>query len=216
MLTGVHAILGHRGSGKSRLARAVIAPARKLLIIDTLGEHANLATRVTAGELQLALAQKPEAYRYGVTPANIDTVDWMERVAAARPGYCLFIDEIDYWYQDSRAVPGDGLAALVRYGRHYNQSVVAVARRPADLSRTITSQATLWCFPMREPRDRSYVAQFASIDPGELKVIETREGMIIRTEIARAGVHGLEIGIFNLETGQYVFPTGESFTPEIA
>lgn len=214
MTNGVHAILGHRGSGKSRLARAIIAPSRNLLIVDTLGEHGNLAPRVTVEQLASALAANPEAYRYGVLPPNLETVDWLERVAAARPGCCLFIDEIDYWYTDSRAVVGDGLAALVRYGRHYEQSVVAVARRPADLSRTVTSQATLWCFPMREPRDRAYVAQFANIDPGELQVIRERDGLILETEIARAGVRGCETGRFNLETGQYSFPGTASFSSE--
>lgn len=206
MTPGVHAILGHRGSGKSRLARAIIAPARKLLIVDTLGEHSVLATRVDLQTLVTNLAANPTAYRYGVTPQNLETVDWLERVAAARPGCCIFIDEIDFWYPDSRATVGAGLSSLVRYGRHYNQSVVAIARRPADLSRTITSQATLWCFPMREPRDRAYVQGFADIDPGTLRVLETsREGWVLRTEIARAGIRGVEVGEFSLKTGQYIF-----------
>jgi len=206
MTPGVHAILGHRGSGKSRLARALVAPSRKLLIVDTLGEHSGLARRVQPEALAAALAATPDAYRYGVTPCNLETVDWIERVAASRPGCCLFIDEIDFWYPDARATVGVGLSSLVRYGRHYDQTVVAIARRPADLSRTVTSQASLWCFPMREPRDRAYVAQFSSFDPADLRILETsREGYVIRTEIARTSIRGLEIGEFNLVTGQYRF-----------
>lgn len=211
MLTGIHAILGHKGSGKSRLARAIIAPSKKLVVIDTLGEHAALAERVTVEQLTTALAAKPEAYRFSIRPVDYSEVEWMERVAAARPGCCIFIDEIDFWYTDCRAVIGPGLNALVRYGRHYDQSVVAVARRPADMSRTVTSQATLWCFPMMEPRDRAYVQQFSSLDPGTLRVIEERGEHIIRTEVSRSGIRrGVEVGEFNLVTGQYWFPTADS------
>lgn len=214
MLTGVHAVFGYRGSGKSRLARAIVAPARKLLIVDTLGEHRGLGTPVTPEELARALSSEPEAYRYVIRPDNYETVDWLERVAAAREGCCLFIDEIDFWYQDSRAVPGEGLLSLTRYGRHYGQSVVAVARRPAAMSRSVTSQGTLWCFPMREPRDCKYVGEFANVDPSDLKTLEERDGLVIESEIVRAGLRGVERGRFNLETGQYTFPTGESFSQE--
>jgi hypothetical protein len=216
LLSGVHAILGHRGSGKSRLARAIVAPARRLIVIDTLGEHTALGTPTTPEGLSRALAPGPDAYRYVIRPANYDTVEWIERVAAARPGCCLFVDEIDYWYTDARALPGEGLLSLTRYGRHYEQSLVAVARRPADLSRSVTSQATLWCFPMREPRDRSYVAQFADLDPGELQLVREDKGYVIETELARAGLRGVERGRFNLATGQYSFASGESFSSERA
>lgn len=217
MLTGIHAILGHKGSGKSRLARAIIAPSRKLVVVDTLGEHAGLAERVTVEQLVSALAADPEAYRYSIRPTDYGEVEWLERVAAARPGSCLFIDEIDFWYTDCRAVIGPGLNALVRYGRHYDQSVVAVARRPADMSRTVTSQATLWCFPMMEPRDRVYVQQFSSLDPGTLRVIEERGEYIIRTEVSRSGIRrGVEVGEFNLVTGQYIFPTADPVSVEPA
>lgn len=216
MLSGVHAILGYRGSGKSRLARAIVAPARRLIVVDTLGEHGGLGTPTNPDGLSRALACGPEAYRYVVRPDNYDTVEWIERVAAARPGCCLFVDEIDYWYTDARAVPGDGLLSLTRYGRHYEQSLVAIARRPADMNRAVTSQGTLWCFPMREPRDRTYVAQFADLDPADLALVQERDGLVIETEVARAGLRGVERGRFNLETGQYAFPTGDSFSQETA
>lgn len=82
------------------------------------------------------------------------------------------------------------------------------------MNRAVTSQGTLWCFPMREPRDRTYVGQFADIDPAELQLLQEREGLVIETEIARAGLRGVERGSFNLETGQFSFPSGESFSSE--
>lgn len=216
MLSGIHAILGHRGSGKSRLARAIVSESSQLIIIDTLDEHSELAELVTWDQLSEKLLREPVAYRFRIIPSGIEEVELIERAAAARVGCCLFIDEIDWWYTDARVPVGEGLNSLVRYGRHYEQSVVAIARRPADMSRTITSQATLWCFPMREPRDRKYVQGFADLDPGDLTILEEREGMFIRTQLARVGTRGAEIGEFNLETGQYLFQDGTSFSPEFA
>jgi hypothetical protein len=217
MHAGVHAILGHRGSGKSRLARAIVAPSTKLIIVDSLAEHYDLAQTVTVDELATLLERNPDAYRYAVMADDYSYVDWLERVACKRPGCCLFIDEIDMWYTDARVPVGEGLSALVRYGRHYEQSVVAIARRPAAMSRSITSQATMWCFPMREPRDRKYVQDFSEFDPGTLEVLQfDSEGRILVTQVARIGVRGTEVGEFSLVTGQYTFQDGSSFSQEFA
>ncbi len=225
MLSGVHAILGYRGSGKSRLARAIVASARKLLVVDTLGEHSALGTAVTPEQLAQVLSSNPEAYRYVIRTTDYEVVEWVERVAAARPGCCLFLDEIDFWYADSRTTLGVGVNALSQYGRHFNQSLVAVARRPVCISQHIVSQATLWCFPMRGIRDRQYVREYSNgYDPVDLRILQEKmiegpegpEQVIIETELARAGLRGVELGRFNLETGQYTVPTDESFSQEMS
>jgi hypothetical protein len=208
-MKGVHAILGLRGYGKSRLFRALCADETKLIVVDTLGEHDGLGTRVDISGMQTLLVRNPEAYRIIFRPVGYDGVEWVERVAAARPGCSLAVDEIDMWYPDSRAPVGDGLRSLVMYGRHYDQGIIAVARRPFNMSRDLTSQADLWCFPMREPRDRDYVRSVTGFDPGGLRVLETGmldgKEIILRTELARVGARGTEIGEFDLVAGQYRF-----------
>ena len=211
MLSGVHAILGHRGSGKSRLARAIVAPARKLIVIDTLGEHGALGMVVTCDELARALAGNPDAYRYVIRPQGYDETEWIERVAAAREGCCLFIDEIDWWYPDWRTTPGEGLASLAQYGRHYDQALVTVARRPAVMTHTIMSQAELWCFPTHSPPDRKRIMEYRAPDPIDLQILRETvspegEPWILETELARTGIRGTAIGTFDLETGRYAFP----------
>ncbi len=214
MFSGVHAILGHRGSGKSRLARAIIAPARRLLVVDTLGEHSCLGTVVTPEQLSAALAGNPDAYRYVVRPRTYDEMEWIERVAASRPGCCLFVDEIDWWYTDWRAKPGEGMVALSQLGRHYDQSLVTVARRPAVMMHCIMSQAELWCFPTASPPDRKRIMEYRAPDPIDLKILRERPDpgdptgapWILETEICRAGVRGARRGRFDLERGQYSFP----------
>lgn len=208
-MKGVHAILGLRGYGKSRLFRALCADETRLIVVDTLGEHSQIGTPVSVGTMQEALSQAPGAYRLVFRPLEYYEVEWTERVAAARPGCTLAVDEIDCWYSDSRMPLGVGLRALVMYGRHYEQGAIAVARRPFNMARDFTSQADLWCFPMREPRDRQYVKDVTAFDPGGLRVLETGmidgKEVILRTELARVGARGTEVGEFNLETGQYRF-----------
>lgn len=209
-MKGVHAILGLRGYGKSRLFRALCADETRLIVIDTLGEHNAIGTPVSIDTMQATLSQAPRAYRLVFRPLGYEDVEWTERVAASRPGCTLAVDEIDCWYPDSRMPIGDGLRSMVMYGRHYEQGAIAVARRPFNMARNFTSQADLWCFPMREPRDRQYVKDVSGYDPGELRVLETRPGndgneWVIRTELARVGARGTEVGEFNLETGQYRF-----------
>lgn len=214
MLSGVHAILGHRGSGKSRLARAIVAPATRLIVIDTLGEHRALGTLVTWDGLARALSANPTAYRYVIEPTSYSEVELIERVAAAREGCCLFVDEIDWWYSDWRATPGDGIVALAQYGRHYDQSLVTVARRPAVMTHTIMSQAELWCFPTHSPPDRKRIMEYRAPDPIDLQILRdtpnptdpTGPPWILETEICRSGVRGTQVGRFDLERGQYAFP----------
>lgn len=220
MLAGVHAILGHRGSGKSKLARAVLAPCHKLIVIDTLGEHGDLGVVTTVDGIAEALRHEPEAYRFVLRPMEYETVEWLERVAAARPGCTLFVDEIDNWYPDYRATVGKGLASLAQYGRHYNQGLVAVARRPASMSHTVLSQASLWCFAMHSPPDRKRVMEYRAPDPIDLRILRecpADDGgppWILETEVMRTSVRGVQRGTFNLETGQFSFPSGESFSSE--
>lgn len=209
-MKGVHAILGLRGYGKSRLFRALCADETRLIVIDTLGEHDALGDIVDIPQMQARLSNTPETFRLVFRPVEYEETEWCERLAAARPRCCLAVDEIDMWYPDSRAPVGTGLRSLVMYGRHYEQTLVCVARRPFNMARDITSQADLWCFPMREPRDRQYVKDVSGYDPGGLLVLDTRPGddgrdLILRTELARVGARGTEIGEFNLETGQYRF-----------
>ncbi len=207
---GIHAVLGLRGYGKSRLARAIVADATQLIVIDTLWEHEGLGEAVDCEGLQSVLSRNPESYRLRVHTSTEPEqgraeCEWLERVAAARPGSTLFIDEIDYWYTGAQERPGEGILSVVRYGRHFDQTLVAVARRPQAMSKEITSQATLWVYPMQEVRDRDYVRRLSGFDPGDLSVIVERDGMILQCELARVGIRGVEVGVFNLETGQYRF-----------
>lgn len=213
MESGVHAILGLRGHGKSRLARRLVADAPRLLVVDTLGEHSdNLARGASPEEIAGALGGDPTDYRLCLRPSGdadsaYGQVEWLERVAASRRGCCLFVDEIDRWYSSPSTPLGEGLFNLVQYGRHYDQSVVAVSRRPQRMPSDILSQATLWILPMPGRLERRVVMETSGFDPGLLDVVEKRGKHNILVQLARYGTQGVERGVFNLETGTFYFDT---------
>lgn len=216
MLSGVHAILGVRGHGKSRLARALVCACPRLLCVDTLGEHSTIGRRVTPEELAAAVTRNPRGFRLALWPRGdhdsaYAEVEWLECIAASRHDVCLFVDEIDRWYPGARAPLGEGIFSIVQYGRHYNQSLVAVARRPAQMSKDIMSQGTLWILPMRGHHDCKAVMDTCSFDPRELNILEEKpdpqggEPFVIRTEVARYAGRSVQVGEFNLERGALHF-----------
>ena len=69
-MPGVHAILGVRGYGKSRLARAIVACEKRLLVVDTLGEHGALGDVVGVAEVQARLSAYPKSFRLIFRPRN--------------------------------------------------------------------------------------------------------------------------------------------------
>ncbi len=55
-----------------------------------------------------------------------------------------------------------------QYGRHNRQSIIAVARRPSELSRMATSQADIIVsFQQQEPRDVEYITKLAGSEIAE-------------------------------------------------
>lgn len=214
-----HTVLGKRGDGKSRLCRTLCFEDRRLVVIDTLGEHieAGYVKPVETPEAfrrALLEADPDKPFRIGFYPGSESEFEWAVEAVAARRSLALFIDEIDYWYEDSRATPGQALRNLVRYGRHDAQRLVVVARRPAAVHRSITSQSVLWIFPgITEPRDVEYIEKYApELDMASLAVRETKGDYKIVTDVARVEDGKVTIWTFNLVTGALA-PTNGSEKP---
>ena len=204
MGAGVHTILGSRGSGKSRLARALCRASQRLIVLDTLAEHSvnGYAEEVTLEDMAY-LVKHGKAYRVGVVPDSIEYVGWICDWAAARRGLTLFIDEIDYWYPQSTNLPCKGILDLARYGRHYAQTLVVVARQPAAVHPSYRGEGCLWIFPMRGRGARAYVRDVAGgFDPYALKVLDMEGEHILRSQVACVDGTTLKAYIFDLVSGE--------------
>jgi hypothetical protein len=167
----VQVVFGRRGSGKSVLSRELLAQAvksgRKIgVMVDTLLEHVDLPQidihslrlLVSGGYCSVVRVAVPDVEHFG------QVRDALRDTAEQSPGVVLAIDEVSYWTKPNQTAPA--LSDLIRYGRHWRVDLLGVARRAAETSRELTSQADeLYTFAVHEPRDLAY---FGEIMPAEV------------------------------------------------
>jgi len=176
-------IFGRTGQGKTTLAKGIVRGARRLIIIDTVGEYEE---RVIVGQAYdlltylVACSRKPNpkfrvSFRPGwlgeslVTPGSFygrwKQVDKNRQLglachAAWVIGDCdLLVEEIDAYCGGSYLVPQ--LESIVRYGRHRRVRLIAVVRRSYSMPILIRSQAKeVYTFQQVEPRDIDYMVNW--------------------------------------------------------
>jgi len=152
-------ILGKRGSGKSTLAKRLIDKiSGRVLIYDTLNEYYQ----------GVFINDFPTFFNYlecFETPMRFvsDNDNDFDRVCRVlyetQENIYLAVDETDN-FCNAYNTP-EYFKRLIRYGRHSNLGVIAIARRPASLSRDLTSQANkIISFKQFEPMDISYLKEF--------------------------------------------------------
>lgn len=164
----VRVILGRRGSGKTRLARMLLAEENPkwLAVIDPLNEHEMLSPVQAREKTDWIVRLQTETWPVRIVPTNEAEYRLALAALACRSSWHLFIDEVDM-YEDARS--SEQLGIILNYGRHYQQDVTLLARRPAAMPRLATSQADeLWIFSMWEPRDVKYVQDYSQVDAADI------------------------------------------------
>lgn len=153
-------ILGQSGSGKSTAVDVVVSTYGRfrprgwapgyVFLVDPKGEHVAPRTGVHVVGSYRDIDGSEAPYQA--------VVDRWSETAMARGNCFLCADEMDL------AVPGDGRRCgrgplrVAMHGRGRGVSYCWVARRPAELPRNLTSQATeLLVFRLSEPADLAYV-----------------------------------------------------------
>jgi len=187
----VNVLWGRTGAGKSRLLNVLLADAAKLILVDTLEEHSALAPPVALADLY-DMARSGGPFRASVYPVDPEDLDWIERLAASRPGVTYAVDEYSWWYPSATHQPGPGLLSLVRMGRKLRQRVYLTTQSPAAITKQICDQAALWVLPLDGVRDAEYIRARTreTIDPAELRPLATdRAGpggdeRVTRTQLA--------------------------------
>jgi hypothetical protein len=173
-----------------------VARDQRLVVIDSIAENVQkgLLPEVDPEELRYIMRAE-EAYRVAIVPETLEEVEWIADAVAARRNISLVVDEIDYWYPSSKHPVGRGFLNIARYGRHYNQQLVAVAREHSALHPSYRSQGILWVFPVRERGDVAYVqAVTGGFQAHTLRVVQKDSaGHILRTEVAR--IDGTEVRV---------------------
>lgn len=167
MIEGVNiAIAGKRGTGKSLYLYQLLADEERLLLVDTLGEHADW-TQPLAGEVGEAIdaIANAESFRYSFLlstdeETGAEDFNFLCRAAYLKGGpTTLAIEEIDYFSNAGWQQPG--LDLLCRYGRKppHNVNLIYTVRNLNETCRRLTSQTNLYVlFRLDEPRYRDALA----------------------------------------------------------
>jgi hypothetical protein len=160
-------LVGRKGSGKTWKARLLAATYRRVVVIDPMAEFGG-----------------------GAVGSGIDCVQWLWRRRQHRTWSCIcrptgdrdedaiwralgpdgwlcncavVVDEVDRWCTPSwtRAE----LRHLIHYGRHRRVDLIASARRIANCSRDLSSQAdTIAAYCTTEPRDLAHLRAYMDTD----------------------------------------------------
>jgi hypothetical protein len=165
------AIFGRKGSGKSTLFKAVLRRSRRLIVIDTLGEH-DIGRVVYDRADLLEIVTSTEYFRVCYRPLDVDDVDWACYLAENIGDLTFAVDEVDNFTNSN--FMSNGFRRLIHYGRHYNVSIVMASRQANRIRNDITAQADIIISFQQQGRQvLSYMADFNDNNViGELLTME--------------------------------------------
>jgi len=156
----ISCFFGRKGSGKTTLVGRYLEHVDRFVVCDTLNEYACGKIFTNLGDFaRYAKKQGAGPIRAVVRFGSDDEFERLARmvqVIGETSGDILFvIEEADIRCSPQFIPPA--MDQLIRYGRHWNVSLVAVSRRPAEISRHFTAQAdTIIAGQTYEPRDLDF------------------------------------------------------------
>jgi len=156
-------ILGKRGIGKTTLARALISqnPGLKYLIVDVIGNYEDFK-------------DKYEVVRI----ANVERSKMdMALIRAMDKGMFAVLDEVDRFQYDHV------LSYFVNIGRNYGSGWIAIARRPANMSKDFISNANYtFIAKTTQKRDVEFIRASYDIDADDLAALNEYEFYLFHHE----------------------------------
>lgn len=183
----VISILGHKGSGKTTLARELMRGRSRVLVFDTLGEYDTQRIFYSFDEALRAMERSiPKArFQWGVRLADMaDYVDLFE-LAFELPGTLLVFEETSLFCSPSYLPPS--LSKLVRYARHREIDLVFVSRRASEVNRDLTAQSDfIVTFRQHEPRDLQYLSSVSGRDVSAVRTLPAFKVAVIQGDPADA------------------------------
>ena len=171
-------ILGRKGTGKTTLAKQRAASVSRLFILDNLAEYREGLIFETFRDLEHYFLLEGERFRcicrFRTEEDQEALFDFIWTV-----GRCTLLAEECDWYAPSDKGASAAFLNLVKYGRHQEIDIIAVSRRPAEISKMLTSQADeLVSFRQTEERDLDYLAHYG-FKGEELQHLPDRQYVVV-------------------------------------
>lgn len=162
-------VSGQRGSGKSYWVKHFIKGQGRYLLYDALGEYDGAPQFEDIEALfEYCESHTGEGFFEAIyNPVEHEDFPLFCRIALALGNVYVIIEEIDLFSTPYITPPE--LAKLIKYGRHHGVNVLGVSRRPSEVSRLFTSQASRFIlFRQIEPRDIAYFRSIIGPDADRL------------------------------------------------
>lgn len=166
-------ILGMKGQGKTTLAQQMSADSHRLFCLDPLSEYRDGLIFESVRALRHFFRTTRPQFR---CIFRFDTEEEEEEAFALvwEIGRCLLLVE----EADLLAPPVGGsrmFRKLVKYGRHRSINLLAISRRPAEISRLFSSQTDeIISFREEEENDLLWLSK-RGFEPEALKALGVRQ-----------------------------------------
>ncbi len=158
-------LIGHKGHGKTAFSEKLIIHLNKPTIIadPRCQYNPDVARRLHFTSVGLFRKWISSNYRDFITyrlecivNCHDDDFEELTTLVSKMKKVTFLIDEVDMFF-DTRADKKHPLYKLVHYGRHNEIDIVSTSRRPANISRNLTSQTdTFYLSKITEPVDTKY------------------------------------------------------------
>lgn len=180
----IQTIIGHKGYGKTALTEALtLLNDKPAIIADPRFQYSTEQKRRISFRSVAAFrvwiqqtANFRDFYNYKlelVVNAFDDTFPELAELVYMMKSLTFVVDEVDMFF-DTKATAKNPMYKLIHYGRHNEIDIITTSRRPANISRNLTSQTDIFYFSrLREPADKKYVKD--SIGPLHVKTVEELE-----------------------------------------
>lgn len=186
-------IIGKRGSGKSYLAKKIIAEHRRVLVYDIMSEYGGGVVFGTETQRDFRLfwsATHKSNFRLIYRPIEPKwEIDYLARAVFALGDMTLVVEEIDS-ICTAYDLP-ETFSRIIARGRHRNITLIGITPAPFGIHRDLTRQAKeIYVFNTKEPRDRDYLRNLLGQEI-EAKLDQLEQYQYVKWE---DGKEDLEIG----------------------
>lgn len=174
MQNKITTVLGMKGSGKTTLVKFLTRKRQRILFLDpNLEYREGLIFRSFQQLLQWHVrAEDPEQRYICRFESDADIADALAFAWSAQ-GWALVVEEADLLCSPQGIE--ETFSRIIRHGRHRKLDLFAVSRRPAEISRLLTSQSDeIISFAQREESDLEYLRK-RGFDPEKLKSLQQFE-----------------------------------------